>query len=83
MVLNPISHEVLRTKLNEGTVQFAFKKLNGDLRIAIGTTDLELVPLDHHPQRKRKASQMAVPYFDLSKNQWRSVSTAKEIFIAE
>ena len=72
MVLNPISHEVLRTKLNEGTVQFAFKKLNGDLRIALGTTALELVPLNQHPQRKRKASQTAVPYFDLTKKEWLS-----------
>lgn len=83
MVLSPIDSNELRQKLNEGTVQFAFKKLNGDLRTATGTTNLDNIPLDNHPTGNGKSSPMVVTFFDVTKQAWRSVSTSQEIFIAE
>lgn len=82
MVLEPINPQELRNRLNVGTVQFAFKKVDGTLRTAIGTTLLEQVPLENHP-KGGTSSPKIVPYFDLQKQEWRSVSVYQEIFISE
>jgi hypothetical protein len=82
MVLQPINPSELRARLNRGTVQFAYKKLDGNLRTAIGTTSLENVPVDHQP-KGGESSPKVVVYFDLQKGEWRSVSINREIFIAE
>ena len=83
MVMTPINPDELRSKLNEGTVQFAFKKLDGTLRTAVGTTALESIPVENHPSGEGHSSPASVRYFDLSKNAWRSVSVTQEIFLAE
>jgi len=83
MNMTPIDPAALRTLLNEGTVQFAFKKLNGDLRTAVGTTSIESIPLADHPQGVREPSATVITYYDLGKNAWRSVSESTEIFLAE
>ena len=83
MNMNPINAEDLKSLLNEGTVQFAFKKLNGDLRTAVGTTCLSSIPVDSHPSGDREPAKGVVTYFDLEKNNWRSVSETKEIFLAD
>jgi len=82
MTLQPINPQELRSRLNVGTVQFAFKKLDGTLRTAIGTTCLEQVPLDNHP-KGAGSSPKIIPFFDLQKGEWRSVSVGREIFIQE
>jgi len=82
MVLNPINPSELRARLNQGTVQFAFKKLDGNLRTAIGTTRIENIPVSNHPKGGTSSDKVVV-YFDLQKNEWRSVSISREIFIAE
>ena len=43
MVLQPIAPETLRARLSEGVVQFAFKKVDGTLRTAVGTTTLATI----------------------------------------
>ena len=82
MVLNPINPDELRQRLNRGTVTFAFKKLDGNLRTAVGTTSIETIPVDHHPKGGTSSDKVVV-YFDLQKGEWRSVSVTREIFIAE
>ncbi|MFW9951015.1 MAG: SH3 beta-barrel fold-containing protein [Candidatus Thorarchaeota archaeon] len=82
MVLNPINPDELRQRLNSGTVTFAFKKLDGNLRTAVGTTSIETIPVDHHPKGGTSSDKVVV-YFDLQKGEWRSVSVTREIFIAE
>lgn len=83
MNMNPILPADLRTLLNERTVQFAFKKLDGSLRTAVGTTSLSSIPVDKHPTGNASSPSSVVTYFDLEKNAWRSVSESQEIFIAE
>ena len=78
----PITHEGLRNRLRNGVVQFAFKKLDGSLRTAFGTTNLTSVPIEHHPKGARDSSSSVVVFFDLEKRQWRSVSIRTEVFIA-
>lgn len=81
MVLTPIQPEELRRELNKRIVSFAFKKLDGTLRTANGTTNLASVPHDQHPKGVRKASPKVVTFFDLDKREWRSISATQEIFI--
>lgn len=81
MNLTPVSHEELRTRLRRGVVTFAFKKLNGDLRTAIGTTDLAEVPREFHPAGRGESSDKVVVFFDKEKRQWRSLSKRVEVFM--
>lgn len=83
MTLHPIQPEELRRRLNEGTVQFAFKKVDGDLRTALGTTNLETIPLESHPKGTGQSSPRVVVFFDLQKGEWRSASINQELFISE
>ena len=77
----PTTPEILKSKLREGAVQFAFKKLDGSLRTALGTTNLSSIPQDSHPQGVREASDKTVTFFDLEKREWRSVSILREIYL--
>jgi hypothetical protein len=83
MILNPIDPQNLRELLNFGIVQFAFKKLDGNLRTALGTTNLDSIPIEDHPSGRGQSPSSVVAYYDLSKNAWRSVSTSKEMFVNE
>ena len=83
MNLKPVESDELRNLLNEGVIQFAFKKVGGDLRTAVGTTNLSNIPVDSHPSGARPSSPTVVPFFDIEKKEWRSVSVSREIFIPE
>jgi hypothetical protein len=60
MQLKPITHIALRTELRTGIVTFAFKKLDGTLRTAVGTTVLSLIPEANWPTGRRESSPNAV-----------------------
>ena len=79
--LTPITHSELRAELAKGRVSFAFKKLDGTLRLAEGTTQLELVPESSRPAGKRPSPESVVTFWDLEKEEWRCVSAEKEVFI--
>jgi hypothetical protein len=81
MTLEPVSAEVLRSRLRAGVVQFAFKKLDGTLRTAVGTTNLATIPTEHHPKGVRESSPRQVCFFDIEKREWRSVSATREMFV--
>lgn len=54
-------------------VYFAYKKKNGDYRIAKGTRKLSLIPKKHHPKGTAKnLSDKVVRYFDFIRGGWRS-----------
>lgn len=48
-----------------------FEKLNGNIRVAHGTTNLSEVPNDQWPQGKRKPSDGVVTFYDTDKMEWR------------
>ena len=81
MVLIPTTAEELRAALRRGAAQFAFKKLDGTLRTAVGTTNLATIPARHHPRGVRPSSPRVVAFFDLEKQEWRSLSCTQEIFL--
>ena len=72
--------EDLREKLKNGPVRFAFRKKDGSLRMAYGTLDLSKIPQDHHPKTGNPASPKILPFYDLEKFCWRSVSIGQLIF---
>jgi hypothetical protein len=81
-ILGAISPNALREKLTEGMTQFAFRKRDGSLRLAIGTTNLELVPIQWHPKGTGKTTDATVRYFDIQRQRWRSVSSREPIYLA-
>ena len=82
MTLTPINSSDLRERLSDGIISFAFKKLNGHLRTAVGTTNLSSIPVQSHPKGGRPKPETQIAYWDLEKGQWRSLNTAQEIFIS-
>lgn len=78
--LKQISHEELKTGLRSGSFKFYFRKIGGELRIAIGTLDLSRVPEGKHP-KGGKISDRQVAYYDLEKGEWRSVSKSQEVWV--
>ena len=82
MNLSPIDPTELRALLRSRVVQFAFKKLDGTLRTALGTTNLSSIPTAKHPQGVRESPPSVITFFDMEKQEWRSISVRSEIFIA-
>ena len=78
--LKQITHEELKAKLRTGSVRFYFRKVGGELRIAMGTLDLLRIPLDKHPKGGKGPNRCTV-YYDLEKDSWRSISESQEIWI--
>ena len=78
--LKQITHSDLKSKLRAGSQKFYFRKVGGELRIALGTLDLNRIPSPHHP-KGGKISDKQVAYFDLEKGAWRSVSKSQEVWV--
>jgi hypothetical protein len=79
--MNQISADELRANLRAGVLEFAFTKKDGTLRLAKGTTQLDQIPSASHPTGARASSANQVPFFDLEKQEWRSVSILQEIYL--
>ena len=62
----------IKERLSKGVIKFKFKKLNGEIREAVGTTNLDKIPSEKHPTTNRTYSNDTIRYFDLIKNEWRS-----------
>ena len=80
--LKQITHQDLKNKLKGGSQKFFFRKLNGELRIAIGTLDLNRIPSQNHPKGMPGPGRVTC-YYDLEKGLWRSVSVTQEIWTEE
>ena len=80
MEMQPKTAQQLREALQLGPTQFGFKKLGGTLRFASGTTNLALIPMEHHPKGTGREGRK-VNFFDLQKQAWRSVSERSELYI--
>ena len=63
--------DALRVALQAGTCRIIYKKKNGDVRVASGTTQLALIPQSQHPKGLRKPASGVVTYYDLDKEEWR------------
>jgi hypothetical protein len=66
----------LRNVLAESVKRFKFVKLNGEVREALGTRDVKLIPKDvHTPKFIDDVSEKSIVYWDLDEQDFRSVST--------
>jgi hypothetical protein len=74
-----IQHNELETLLSQGKVKFSFTRTDGSMRDAEGTSNLELIPKDHHP--KGGKGPTGTCYFDSEKTAWRCVAVTAKIFI--
>jgi len=77
--LKQIAHGEFKEGLRKGAFKFYFRKVSGELRIALGTLDLGRVPSVQHP-KGGKISDRQIAYYDLEKGEWRSVSKSQEIW---
>ena len=75
-MLKPTTASELRNVLAESVKRFKFVKLNGEVREALGTRDIKLIPKDvHTPKFIDDVSEKSVVYWDLDEQDFRSVST--------
>ena len=64
--------EVLKQKLQEGEVSFAYRKKSGELRIAKGTTKLDGIPEEARPKGTGSLKENCHAYWDLNVSGWRA-----------
>ncbi len=71
----------LKESLPYGYYKFSYKKTNGEIRVAIGTTMTLLIPSAKRPKgiQKEEPNYATVAYYDFEKEEWRSFRT--ELFI--
>jgi hypothetical protein len=78
----PVTVPELRKILHQKILNFEFIKLNGEIRPAKGTTMMKYVPQAAHPKGIRPSSPKVATFYDLEKQDWRSVSQrSKEIVL--
>ena len=83
MNFQPILPAELKSRLSSGGVlKFAFKKIDGTLRTATGTTDLSLIPTVNHPKGRGESSPKVVAFYDLEKGAWRCLSVRTELYVS-
>lgn len=68
--------EKLKNNLKESfktqNMYFAYRKKDGKIRLAIGTTNLKDIPENLHPSGKIESSDESVRYYDICSEGWRS-----------
>lgn len=78
MVKIRVDQERLQSNLKRGEIKFSYVKVDGSLRDARGTTNIDLIPADQHPKDGEKAHN-GTAFFDLDNSAWRSISEKTEI----
>jgi hypothetical protein len=69
----------LRSRLQSGIVNFAFRTKAGGIRFAMGTLNLSHIPQDLHP-KGNPASPKVLPYYDLDVQGWRSLQVSQIVY---
>lgn len=66
--------ERLKAKLHESAVVFKYKKVNGEIREAYGTLNIDIIGEENYPQRSvgHNVSNEVIRYYDLNSKGWRS-----------
>ena len=59
-----VKKTIIRQRLSEGHLNFAFIKKDGSVRIANGTTNLDLIPQKFHPKGNGKESDKVIAYLE-------------------
>lgn len=74
----------LNAKLATGIVTFTYRKANGEIRYAVGTTIGDLMPADKAPKTSGTPTDTATTqrYYDFISKDWRTVKKDEIIRIA-
>lgn len=75
--------EAVVAALAKGPVEFAYRKKSGELRIAKGTTSLEHIPEESHPQGHDRNIKHPdnKPYWDLNVGGWRAFNLGQVVWV--
>lgn len=73
MAKRKISRKKLEERLSKGEVNFSYEKMDGSVRKARGTTNIEMIPEEWRPTGGNLAHD-GTAYFDLDIQEWRSIS---------
>lgn len=80
---------LFRNNLNRGFVSFTFRKADGSIRKAIGTTNIRYIgvhtfndkeaeeTVNNHRDFTKRHGENQIPFFDVEKNAWRSFKTER------
>ena len=67
----------LRIRMAHSIVKFYFQKVDGSIREAYGTLNVDLLP--NHEESNRKKNDTVQVYFDAEKQEWRCYKKANLI----
>ena len=73
--------EELSARLSTGKVRFQFKKKDGSIREAAGTTHKDTIPQASLSDSIRPQKQGVITFYDFTCEGWRSLQTSTEITI--
>jgi hypothetical protein len=79
VTISKSAKQLAKALTSNATFTFSFVKKNGDLRQATGTITDSLIPKELRG-KKMQSTANAVTFFDLNKNEWRSVSATSPIY---
>lgn len=80
-MLQEIQVKELRDTLTKSVARFRFKKLDGTLREALGTRNVDLIPRETSPKFIEDQTSKAIVYWDLEEEGFRSVSISSLVWI--
>ena len=72
--INEVSIQRLKNALHKGAVKFSYKKVNGEIRDAYGTLNVEVMGEENQPHGNSNysVSDDVIRYYDLNSKGWRS-----------
>jgi hypothetical protein len=72
----------LRAALESSVAKFSYRKVNGEIREAVGTRNLSLIPTDCRPKWEIQDPNIdkAVVYYDFDESDYRSISVAANTY---
>lgn len=74
--INEVSIQNLKNALHEGAVKFSYKKVNGEIRDAYGTLNVEVMGEENMPHGGERSigvlPENVIRYYDLNSKGWRS-----------
>jgi len=69
-----VTIDKLKDLLREGKVNFEYTKVDGTVRKAEGTLKMDFIPETMRPTDGSTYKANNLRYFDVDKNEWRSIS---------
>lgn len=72
----------LRATLESSVLKFSYRKVNGEMREAVGTRNLSLIPTECRPKWEIQDPNIdkAVVYYDFDESDFRSISVAANTY---